>query len=85
MSTFPLKLIEGNYSNRFSKTIQNNSTVVCLRCGSPARANLMTKTRPAAPAQVLGEYVIYCSMSTRFDCAQLLGTYYVNWIAIGPV
>lgn len=88
MLNVPAQAIEGTIQIAFPKQFKTIPTVVCSfgGYGSPGEGWTDTPNSSWAGCAFSAVGVTNTSFTARcrrFDGAQLLGTYYVNWIAIG--
>lgn len=88
MLNVPAQAIEGTIQITFPKQFKTLPTVVCSFGGYGGPGDPWTDTpNPSwggcAFSAVSVTNTSFTARCRRFDGAQLLGTYYVNWIAIG--
>lgn len=90
MLNVPSNALEATIQITFPKQFKTLPTVVCSfgGYGSPGEAWTDTPNSSWGGCSFSAVAVTNTSFTARcrrFDGAQLLGTYYVNWIAIGSV
>ena len=88
MLNVPAQAVEGTIQITFSKQFKTLPTVVCSFGGYGQPGDGWTDKPNAswggcAFSAVNVTNTSFTARCRRFDGAQLLGTYYVNWIAIG--